>query len=229
VAKPPKIAKTPRPKATDEPRGISELLRAELLRRGMTPAEIAATLRKRKRRERLELAVRPPGRASKDGTPQLAPKPPPSGPPKKAHGGRVSEEACTVADAAAELRLHPKTVLRFIHEGRLPAARLGKSYRLLRADLEAFAGLPARTANPAEAASTTAIVDVPGVGPELAQAVARSVTAALNARPGDAAPLRAEVIHEPDRAHLKLIVVGGLADTASLLGLLRVWLEQLKP
>jgi excisionase family DNA binding protein len=39
----------------------------------------------------------------------------------------------TVEQAAEELKLHPKTVLRYIHEGRLEATRIGKAYRIDRA------------------------------------------------------------------------------------------------
>ena len=56
MVKPAKIAKGARLQAIGRgPPEISELLREELHRRGMTDAEIAATLRKRKRREVLEL------------------------------------------------------------------------------------------------------------------------------------------------------------------------------
>jgi excisionase family DNA binding protein len=56
----------------------------------------------------------------------------------------MSEELCTVGFAATQLKLHPKTILRFIREGRLRATRVGKAFRILRADLDAFAGIPQR-------------------------------------------------------------------------------------
>jgi excisionase family DNA binding protein len=140
---------------------------------------------------------------------------------------RTSEEICTVDFAARQLKLHPKTVLRHIREGRLRATRIGKSYRILRADLEAFAGVPARAETAADAAWMTSIVDVPGVGAELAQKWARTVTNALNAKPSDGPPMRADVIYEPERSHLKIVLVGGPGDTVNLLNLIRVWLEQL--
>jgi excisionase family DNA binding protein len=141
----------------------------------------------------------------------------------------AAEELRTVDDAARLLQLHPKTILRFIRRGRLPATRVGKAYRIRRADLDALAGLPPR-AEPAPAdAWTTSIVDVPGVGPDLAKKWARTVTAALNAKPrGGGAPMRVEVVHEPERSHLKIVMVGSPGDTARLLGLVAVWLEQLR-
>ena len=139
----------------------------------------------------------------------------------------MSEELYTVETVAERLKLHPKTVLRFIREGRLRATRVGRSYRVRRADLEALAGLPS-VPQPAQAASVTAIVDIPDITPEMGAKWARTVTNALNARPKGGPPLRADVIYDPDRNHLKIIVVGPPGDVINLMNLIRVWLEQLQ-
>ena len=117
----------------------------------------------------------------------------------------MSEELYTVEQAAERLKLHAKTVLRAIREERLRATRVGKSYRILKSDLDAFAGVPA----------------------EMAQKWARTITNALNARTPGGPPLRAEVIYEPERSHLKIIVVGPPGDVVNLMNLIRVWIEQL--
>ena len=52
----------------------------------------------------------------------------------------MSEEVYTVEHAAERLKLHPKTVLRFIRDGRLRAVKVGKSYRILRTEMEAMTG-----------------------------------------------------------------------------------------
>ena len=140
----------------------------------------------------------------------------------------MAEELLTVDVAAERLKLHPKTVLRFIREGRLKATRIGKAYRILRSDLDAFAGVPAAEPKPSDEAWVTSIVDAPGVTPKLAQKLAGSVTNAMNARRGGGL-MRAEVIYEPERSHLKIVIVGPPGDTVNLLSLIRVWLEQLTP
>lgn len=136
-------------------------------------------------------------------------------------------ELCTVDFAAERLKLHPKTVLRFIHEGRLKATRIGKAYRILRADLEALAGQPAPAERAADAAWVTCIVDIPGVGPEPAQKWARTLPAVLQGRRGGGPPLRADVIYDPERSHLKIVVVGSANDTVDVMVLIRAWLDQL--
>jgi excisionase family DNA binding protein len=143
----------------------------------------------------------------------------------------MSETLQTVEQAAQRLRLHPKTVLRAIREGRLRATRVGKSYRILQSDLDAFAGVPARAVATTGTGAPwiTTVVDLPGIDSDMAQKWARWVTDALNARPPGGPPLRADVIHDPERAHLKIIVVGPPGDVVNLMNLIRVWLEQLAP
>ncbi len=65
----------------------------------------------------------------------------------------MTQELYTVEAAAERLKLHNKTVLRFIREGRLRATKIGKQYRILHSDLDAFAGVG--SAREAPAAATT--------------------------------------------------------------------------
>ncbi len=51
---------------------------------------------------------------------------------------RDEREILTVDEAAAYLQIHKVTVYKYIRAGRLPAARLGKVYRLRRRDVDAF-------------------------------------------------------------------------------------------
>ena len=208
------MAKAP----TDAPRETADLLLEELRARGMSEAEIAAALRKKKRRKHLEFAAVQSRRMMDHDINRPLNKP------------RFNGDLYTVEQAAMRLQLHPKTVLRFIREGRLAANRIGKSYRIQRADLEAFAGAsPSSTETSVEDLRVTAIVDIPGVGSEMAQKWARSVTGAVGGRPRDGAGVRADVTYDPDTRTLKIILVGGARDTSGLLALIQVWQEQLSP
>ena len=53
-------------------------------------------------------------------------------------GTLVDHEILTVEQAAEYLQVHKMTVYRYIREGLLPAAKLGKMYRLFRRDVEAL-------------------------------------------------------------------------------------------
>jgi excisionase family DNA binding protein len=51
---------------------------------------------------------------------------------------RTSEQVLTVDQVAAYLQLNRLTVYRYLRDGRIPAARLGKVYRILKADVDRF-------------------------------------------------------------------------------------------
>ncbi len=51
---------------------------------------------------------------------------------------RVPSELMTVEQVAAYLQLHKLTIYKFIRSGDLPALRLGRSFRVRRADVDEF-------------------------------------------------------------------------------------------
>jgi excisionase family DNA binding protein len=59
-------------------------------------------------------------------------------------------ELLTVAEVADMLRVSTMTVYRLIRTGELPAVRVGRSYRVKRADLDAY--LEAQVVEPEQAA-----------------------------------------------------------------------------
>lgn len=50
----------------------------------------------------------------------------------------MSEHMLTAAEVAERLRVSTMTVYRLIRGGELPAVRVGRNYRVRRADLEAY-------------------------------------------------------------------------------------------
>jgi len=211
------------PKYVPRPEETQTLVRKELRRRGMGEEEIASTLRKKKRRKVLEFALAQSKHAvpremitARKKTGRTEAQPP--------HRPRLADELCTVEFAAARLKVHQKTILRFIRKGRLQATRIGKSYRILRSDLEGLAGVALPATAPPEA-YVTSIVDIPEVAPETAQKWSLAITNALNARANRTPPLRADAIYELERAHFRVVIVGAPGDTANLLGLIRMWTE----
>jgi excisionase family DNA binding protein len=132
----------------------------------------------------------------------------------------------TVDTAAAELQLHPKTVLRAIRTARLRATRIGKSYRILRADLDAFAGVPSVAAEQgATDPRVTVIVDIPDTDPDGVRSWGM-IPASLQGRGPGATSLRADVVYDVERRHLKVILVGSVEDTSAVLGLIRAQLQR---
>lgn len=134
----------------------------------------------------------------------------------------MSEDVYSVTAAAERLHLHPKTILRFIREGRLRATRVGRQYRILRSDLAALAGEPAR-AHPS--IRVTAIVDIEDVDAETARGLAAYLPAA---RAGGASSdlMTIDVAYDPARPRLKVVLVGTAGDVAAMLTIAEAWLRR---
>ncbi|MGX1101442.1 helix-turn-helix domain-containing protein [Amorphus sp. MBR-141] len=136
----------------------------------------------------------------------------------------MTQELYTVEAVAERLKLHSKTVLRFIREGRLRATKIGKQYRILRSDLDAFAGLS--SAHEAPAARVTAVVDVPNVDQELLR---RLTSIMLGAAAGNneqhPQAISVDIAHDPIRRAVKVIAIGTPSDVSGLLKLVDACLE----
>lgn len=137
----------------------------------------------------------------------------------------MSEEFYTVEDAANRLRLHAKTLRRFIREGRLKASRVGKAYLIQRSELDAFAGVRKSSARVIPSARVTAIVDVADIDRQTAGQVANYLTAARMGSDRAADPMNVDVVHDPSRRHLKVLLVGSPADVAAMLELVEFHLQ----
>ncbi|MFC4011209.1 helix-turn-helix domain-containing protein [Nonomuraea purpurea] len=123
-------------------------------------------------------------------------------------------EQYTVEQAAELLGLHVKTVRNYVRDGRLPAVRVGKRYRIARQDLAAFAGLPIKVPSPPRYAEVSSIVQIEGVSRQEMDRVSTLVVSSLTGRPHG---LRVEFVYDEARAHLKIVVLGGLEESAQVL------------
>lgn len=65
----------------------------------------------------------------------------------------------TIAEAAALLKLHPQTLRRWIREGKLPAKRFGRQFRLRLEDIES-AGRPSAPLDLLDRASLAAMAEL---------------------------------------------------------------------
>jgi excisionase family DNA binding protein len=129
----------------------------------------------------------------------------------------MSAELVTVEVAAEELQLHPKTVLRFIRDGRLKASKVGKQYRIQRSDLRAFVGAVAP--RPAAAARVTSVVDITGVDDTLVHRLSTVLLASINTPDARGDAISMNIAHDPLCRTVKVILVAAPADTAALLRL----------
>ena len=133
------------------------------------------------------------------------------------------------AEQVAEmLNLHVKTVRRYVRDGRLKAKRIGKEYRITRADLEAFAGevRPAEKEVPrTRHVIASSIVDVDAISPRESDRVTTMIMASLNARRGEGDFPRVDSIYDPERGKLRVTITASLVLTCELIQMIDVLLK----
>jgi len=114
----------------------TELVKAQASHRRMSPREAEEYIR------RVASALQ--SVASKPPAPTAAPAEQPA-------TSAPSEQALTLREAARILRLSPLTVYRYVRLGKLPAERVGRSYRLRSEDVQALRDSLARSPRPRRA------------------------------------------------------------------------------
>ena len=101
----------------------------------------------------------------------------------------MDEQFYTVEQIAQMLSIHPKTIQRYIREGKLRAAKIGKSWRVSGHDLSRFTEENGNDfsekseALPKERAKASAVIDIKVSGKDEADRLIISLTAAMNVRP----------------------------------------------
>lgn len=130
-------------------------------------------------------------------------------------------------EIAAHLNLHVKTVRRYIQDGRLKARRIGKEYRVTRADLEAFAGaiVAADPVPRSRHVVASAIVDIDAISPEDSHRITTMLLAGLNARRGEGDFPRLDTIYFPERGALRITITAAPLVTAELLRTVNMLVE----
>jgi excisionase family DNA binding protein len=135
----------------------------------------------------------------------------------------------TADEVAGLLNLHVKTIRRYLREGRLKARRIGKEYRIARADLDAFAG-PTVDPEPTPVARTrhviaSSIVDVDAISPEESGRITTFIMASLNSRRGEPDSPRVDSIYYPEQAKLRVTITASPILTCELVGMVNMLLE----
>jgi excisionase family DNA binding protein len=126
---------------------------------------------------------------------------------------------------AERLGLHVRTIRNYVRDGRLRAVRIGKQYRIAPKDLAKLTGqapsaFESRGPGKQHNVEVSSIVDADGIAPEMATRISNLLTAAANGRKRRDAPSRTETIYDPDRMHIKIILVGTMEDNATFFSLI---------
>ena len=137
----------------------------------------------------------------------------------------MSQELYSVEQVAERLGLHARTVRAYIRDGRLKAVRIGKSYRIVRGDLEALMGSAAAALTARPRIDVSSIVEIEAIDREAAIRMTNVLMATANSRPAQDEPLRVETLYDEPRERLKIILVGGLSVVTDIQKLIGVWAQ----
>jgi excisionase family DNA binding protein len=140
----------------------------------------------------------------------------------------ASTSLYSAEQVAQLLNLHVKTIRRYVRDGRLKAKRIGKEYRITRADLEAFAGElrpPEKTVPRTRHVIASSIVDVDAISERESERVTTMIMASLNARKGEPDVPRVDTIYYPEQARLRVTITAGPMLTCELIRMVDVLLR----
>jgi excisionase family DNA binding protein len=142
-----------------------------------------------------------------------------------------AEELLSIFEVAKRLKLHVKTVRNYVRDGRLKAVRIGKQYRLARADVEAFTGLPlpltdGERARRQRAIAASCVVRIDAISPEESTELAASLDALARRDSSGEEALRIDTIYDKDIGHLQVTLFGGVDGTAGALKLIAAVTEK---
>jgi excisionase family DNA binding protein len=143
----------------------------------------------------------------------------------------VDDKLYTIEQVAERLGLHVKTVRNYVRGGRLKAVRIGKSYRISATDLAGLTGQPASSFDPEPPsrrryAEVSSVVEIDAVSPALSDRVTNLLIGASHSRDGsEPQPLRVQTIYDATRGRLKIILIGSIETTASMLKIIKTMVE----
>lgn len=132
----------------------------------------------------------------------------------------MSEKYYTVEQIASMLDIHPKTIQRYIREGKLRANKVGKGWRVTGHDLSVFTegtgNAPKRaegepTAYAAETVKVSSVIDIDVPDMDEAMRIVNTITAVLNVKPPEyGRPTMQAQYMEPERK-VRLMLWGTIA------------------
>ena len=129
----------------------------------------------------------------------------------------MQEPYYTVEQISELLQMHPKTVQRYIREGRLRAVKVGKGWRVSGHDLSVFTESAPPAPECAPVSIVSCVADVYAAEREDAIRIANTLTAALNGKPAGYGASKLYTQYIPEERKLRVTLYGGARFTAAML------------
>ncbi len=129
----------------------------------------------------------------------------------------MQETYFTVEQIAGLLQMHPKTVQRYIREGKLRAVKVGKGWRVSGHDLSVFTESVPPAAEHAPVAIVSCVADVYTADKDAAIRMMNTLTAALNSKPAEYGRSSMQTQYIPEEQKLRVSLYGGARFIAAMM------------
>ncbi len=130
----------------------------------------------------------------------------------------MEQKLYSIKDLVPILRLHPKTLLRFIGEGKIRARKIGRSWMVHEDDLREYAHAElagsgrssdaASAGAPPERVAASAVVEISGWNPEEASRLSNHLIAMLNGKDESRGRTRFDFSYDPAAGRAKYTLYG---------------------
>lgn len=140
----------------------------------------------------------------------------------------------TVTQLSELLKLHPKTVRRFIHEGKIKATKIGREWRVHKDDLRDFAhgelanqpDEPRPATRLFERVQVSAVIEVNEGRSDEVSRISNSLIAVLNTKDPAWGAARYDLIYHPETRKARFVVNGSPLFIRTLLEMVELLLGQ---
>ena len=124
------------------------------------------------------------------------------------------------------LGLHVRTVRGYVRDGRLPAVRMGKQYRIAERDLQAFAGVGTDEPTSSPYAHVSTVVHIDDVDRSTMDRLTTHLTAAAISDSSRPRQLDVHSTYDESACRLTVFVVGDPDSTSAVVGLIGALIRQ---
>ena len=138
----------------------------------------------------------------------------------------MQETYYTVEQIAQMLQMHPKTVQRYIREGKLRAVKVGKGWRVSGHDLSVFTEGETAGRGETPTAVVSCVADVYAADKAAAIRIVNTLTAGLNSKPVGYGQCSMQTQYIPEEQKLRVTLYGSARVTAAMLDAIATLTEE---
>ena len=137
----------------------------------------------------------------------------------------MQETYYTVEQISQMLQMHPKTVQRYIREGKLRAVKVGKGWRISGHDLSVFTESVPKNGE-APTAVVSCVADVYAADKSTAIRITNTLEAGLNSKPAGYGECSLQTQYIPEEQKLRVTLYGNARVCAAMLETIAMLTEQ---